>query len=188
MRIFRGRTEPCKDGLGGVKRVYLFKYSQEVARQARGQRGVSLTSYPPTLVYAYNVQASSFSENRAQDLGDWSQSFSATLTKQTLSDTIEIETLIGIELGLIIEGWDGLFRLVGAENGCRIESATAATGGAKNDLNGYTISIEANERYKSLLFTDLVAAGFSIATENNYLLSELLEILTDGVGNRLTYA
>ena len=188
MRIFRGRNEPCKDGLGGVRKVYLFRYEQEVARQARGQRGISLTSYPRTLVYPYNVQAASFSENRSQDLGDWSQSFSATLTKQTLSDTIEIETLIGIELGLIIEGWDGLFRLVGAENGCRIESSTAATGGAKNDLNGYTISIEASERYKSLLFTDLNAVGFSIDGEGDYLLSELLEILTDGAGNRLTYA
>lgn len=187
MKIYRGRTEPCKDNLGGISKVYLFNYCYTNADQATGKRGVSLTSYPATIVFEFEVRDAAFNENRAEELGDWSQSLDFTIFKQSATDALDIELLMDNELGVIIKGRDGIFRLLGAENGMRLETAAASTGGGHSDLNGYRLSFVGSERFKAPLFTDLNGVGFGIDSGENYLLSEIFEILTDGTDS-LIYA
>lgn len=39
--------------------------------------------------------------------------------------------------GVIVEDYNGLFRLMGVYNGCEIESINLIIGGVKVDFNGY---------------------------------------------------
>lgn len=188
MKISRGRTEPCKVGLGGIQSVLLFKYDPINAQQRVGKRGVSLTSYPETLVYEYEVQDGQFNENFNEGLGGWSQSLSFSLIKQTVEDAFELDRLARLEIGVIVLENNGTYRLIGAENGCFIDNNTANSGGGKSDFNGYKLSVTGNERYKSPQITDFENSGFVLLGNNNYLLSELFEILTDENNNRLIYA
>jgi len=161
MRISRGRLEPCNDNFGGIKSIFIFSYLPTVADQLRGRYGVSLISYPSTRVYKYEVLNASFTENRGEQLGEWSQSLSATLPIQSVADAVELEKLIGIELGVIILNRDGRYRLMGAFNGCNVSQYSTESGGGGSDLNGYTISIEASERYKSPEVLNFDASGFA---------------------------
>ena len=160
MRISRGRLEPCNDNFGGIKSIFLFSYSPTVADQLTGRYGVSLISYPITTIYKYEVLNASFTENRGEQLGEWSQSLSATLPIQSVADAVELEKLIGIEIGVIILNRDGRYRLMGAFNGCNVSQYSTESGGGGSDLNGYTISIEASERYKSPEILNFDASGF----------------------------
>ena len=161
MRIFRGRLEPCKDNLGGIKEVYLFSYDYDKAKLATGKRGVSITSYPSTIIFKYDVKDGNFTENRSDELGDWSQDLSFTLHNQNALDSFEIEKLMRLELGVIILEWSGVYRLIGAENGCNIDSSKVSSGGGHADFNGYNIAISGKERYKSPQIVDFANSGFT---------------------------
>jgi hypothetical protein len=184
MKIYRGRKEPCKDNFGGVKAVFLFNYSPTVADQQTGRYGLSVLSYPLTQVYRYEVRNGTFSEDRGQDLGEWSQTFSGTLPIQSVEDTNELQKLSGIEIGLITLGYNGQYRLMGAFNGCRLTNVATSSGGGASDLNGYNITVTAKERYKSPEILNFAASGFF---EGNFLVNELYEILTNENGGGLTY-
>jgi hypothetical protein len=160
MKISRGRKEPFKDNFGGVKAVFLFNYSPTVAEQQTGRYGLSVISYPLTQVYRYEVRNGTFSEDRGQELGEWSQTFSGTLPIQSVEDANELRKLSGIEIGLITLGYNGQYRLMGAFNGCRLTNAATSSGGGASDLNGYNITVTAKERHKSPEILDFANSGF----------------------------
>ena len=62
-----------------------------------------------------------------------------------------------------------------------------ANGSGSSDFNGYQLEISGSERFKAPLFDGLRGVGFEFLGERNYLLNEFFEILTDGLGNRLTH-
>lgn len=166
MRMFRGRLEPCKDNLGGIKEIYLFSYDYDKAKLAIGKRGVSITSYPSTLIFKYYIKDGNFTENRSDELGDWSQDLSFTLPNQNALDSFEIQKLMKLELGVIILERSGVYRLIGAENGCNIDSSKVTSGGGHADFNGYNIAISGKERYKSPQIVDFANSGF---TDNEFV-------------------
>ena len=45
--LIKGRKEPlCRDSVGGIKNVYLFKYIPYAYNLIQGVRGVEITSFP----------------------------------------------------------------------------------------------------------------------------------------------
>ena len=46
---------------------------------------------------------------------------------------------------VIVQTFDDKFLMVGAENGADVTGGTAVTGTAMGDLNGYTLTLTANE-------------------------------------------
>jgi len=188
-QIDRGRTEPCKDTLGGVRNVYLWSWQQYNLTQIQGVRGVSLESYPLTIVYKFETLANGndLSESLIDNNG-YEQKVNLILKKIELESSFDLDRFQDIRLGVIVEDYNGLFRLMGAFNGVDLLNLTVSIGNGNADFNGYQLELEARERFKSPLFTNLEDAGFVLATDNDYLLSELFEILTDGDNNRLIYA
>ena len=71
---------------------------------------------------------------------------------------------------IIIEDYNGKFRIAGGQNGCEV-SVNTSTGGAMGDLNGYNITFEGKEVLPSLFVLSTlvgvgVTAGFDVQTTN----------------------
>jgi hypothetical protein len=188
--ITNSRSEPCKDILGGIKNVYLWKWANVPFWQIQGVKGVDLTSYPTTNVFKFETiaDANDYNEGLQED-NAYEQTLNVTLKREDLDTNIHLARYQNIVLGVIVEDYNGFFRLMGAYNGCEIESINLTTGGGKADFNGYQLEIKASERFKAPLFTDLEGVGFIIDSETFYLLDDNTgAILTDENTNRLIYA
>ena len=60
---------------------------------------------------------------------------------------------------ILIEDYNGNFRLAGLQNGVEV-SVSTATGGAMGDLNGYNLSFEGKEKEPSYFVSSaIVGAG-----------------------------
>ena len=187
-QITRGRNGACKDTLGGIKNVYMWSWVQYPFFQIRGVKSGVLTSYPSTVVYQFETVANTNGyEESLIEYNAYSQSLRVNLKSVDLETTVDLEDYQNIRLGVIIEDYNGLFRLMGAYNGCDMESLNVVYGSGSSDFNGYQLEISGSERFKAPLFTDLLTVGFGIDSGNNYLLTELFEILTDEIGNRLIH-
>ena len=187
--VTRGRLEPCKNTFSGVKNVYLWKWQPYNLSQIKGFRGVSLTDYPNTVVFKYPTlsDANTYEESLGED-NAYDQSLSVTLKKIDLESNQDLSNYQNLVLGVVIEDYNGLFRLMGAFNGVDLIDLNVGVGSGRADFNGYKLKLEAKERFKAPLFTSLAAVGFiDGSTGTNFLLSDLLEILTDESSNKLIY-
>ena len=163
--LTKGRTElSCYDVIGGIKRVFLFKYEDYAYNQIVGTKGVELTSFPATTIYQFEIATGNFVESIQQTpMGQsYAQSLSFTFTKRDLATTSLIDTLNNIELRYIVEFNDGVYRIGGLYNGARLSAASANTGGRKGDFNGYNLTITSTELYSAAVIENLEDVGFTI--------------------------
>lgn len=176
--LTKGRTDlACKDVIGGVKNVYLFKYEDLAYTQIVGTRGVNIQTFPTTDIYKFEVKGGSFDQQIQNDANGVSylQTLSFTLWKQNLETTVELDTATKIDLRYIVEFYDGRYQMGGVYNGARLEF-NAVTGGAKTDLNGYNVTITSTEEWKAPLLKDLddfnIIPAYLLMENGGFLLLE----------------
>lgn len=185
--ISRGRTEPCKDTLGGIKNVYLWRFVKPSFLDVNVNEGSQLISYPNTIIYKFETvaDANSYEESLIED-NAYEQSLNIVLKVVSSDSNVNVTKLQRNLLGVIIEDYNGLYRIMGLRNGCDVDSINVSTGGAKSDYNGYKLEISAQEEYKAPFLSDL--SNFYINSGNGYLLDEIFNPLTDELQNRLVNA
>lgn len=181
--LTRGRTElACRDNIGGVRRIFLAKFANYTFKQIGGTRGVEVTSFPTTTFYQYECENASYSESISNNADgvSFNQTLQFTLTKSDLITTNELDRAQKIDLYAVAELNDGTQRILGLFNGARINNYTIESGGAKSDLNGYNVTIQATEEYAAAFFdTSLVGENFLLLEDSfNYLLEtgDLIEL------------
>jgi len=159
-----GRTNPCNDNVGGVKRVYLFKYEDYANTSILGLKGSTLTSFPATDIYSYECVNANFNEDIINDENGISvdQTLTFTLRKQNLLTTQRIEPITNIDVRYIVEFNNGKFRIGGLFKGANIQELKLVSGGRKEDLNGYQITIKSTEEYQAAFIDNLSSAGFTV--------------------------
>ena len=174
--LLKGRKNPCNDNIGGVKRVYLFKYADYLYNEIVGTKGVELTDFPTTTIYPFECVNATFDENINNDADGVSidQTLSFTLLNQDLLTTNQLHDLTKIDLRYIVEYNNGNYRIGGLFNGANITELKAVSGGSKNSLNGYQISIKSEEEYLAA-FLDI--SLFTI--HGPLLLEDLLPLLLE---------
>lgn len=179
--LTRGRTEPCRDNIGGVKFVYLFPFVDYSYNQIEGTRGVEITSFPETTLYKYEVVNGNFSETITNDENgiSYAQNLSFTLFKQNLATTTELDLMTNIDLRYMVEFNDGSLKMGGVYNGARLDTYTIDSGGSKNSLNGYNLTFSSDEQYASPFVIDIgVFNGYLLLeTSFNYLLEDSNKII-----------
>ena len=174
--IFKGRTEPCLDNIGGLKNLYLYSFIN-YRKYEISEDGTTLLKFPDTDIYKYELRAdgNSFSStfNVAPEGNSYSHSANFVL-KGLRSDAVEIYGLLNKKIGIIVETRLGHFQIMGLYNGCKVTSVKGTTGGGRNSLNGYNISVEAKEINQPFFIENLEDAGFEIIdpTQKDYLLQE----------------
>jgi hypothetical protein len=155
--ITKGRLEPCKDSVGGLKAVYFVNYDAAIAADATITAG-EITAFDTTLsLYKYDLKGAnnSFDETNenSRDNGTsfWTQTGTLVLKKQDLATQSELKLLAYGRPLVVVEYYakdandKNIFRMAGFENGCEV-SVNTASGAAMGDLNGYNITFTGTER------------------------------------------
>lgn len=146
--LTRGRKEPCKDVVGGIKAVYFTDF---------GDLGtITLTDDEITnmsgtfTAYKYEVKGnSSFEQNitssRENGTTFFEQTLNLTLHKLSKEDNKELKLIAYGRPHVAVEDYNGNVFLMGREHGADVSGGTIVTGAAMGDLSGYTLTLSAME-------------------------------------------
>ena len=169
--LTRGRKEPCKDVVGGIKAVYFTDF---------GDLGtITLTDDEITdmsgtfTAYKYEVKGnSSFEQNitssRENGTTFFEQTLNLTLHKLSKEDNKELKLIAYGRPHVAVEDYNGNVFLMGRQHGADVSGGTIVTGAAMGDLSGYTLTLSAMETLPANFVASPTAAdpyaGMSSAT------------------------
>lgn len=140
--ITAGRLKACKDGIGGTKKVYLFNYLEDAFTVAAG---VATAVNPLLVAYEFEIEGDGniFAQNKPSDRNTGTSINTQTLTfilkKMDAATSANINLLTAGYPMAVVESRAGEYLAVGLDDGIDFTS-DATTGGAKADLNGYTLT------------------------------------------------
>lgn len=148
--ITLGRLEPCKDSVGGLKAIYFINYDATFYSLATFTNEEITALASAVATFKYDLKgANSYDEtnenSRENGTSFWTQTGTIVLKKQDLVTQKEMKLLAAGRPQIIIEDYNGNFRLAGAEHGCEVAISTAS-GAAMGDLNGYNITFTGTEK------------------------------------------
>tara|TARA_R110002012_G_scaffold92481_1_gene224572 strand:+ start:601 stop:1197 length:597 start_codon:yes stop_codon:yes gene_type:complete len=159
--ITRGRLIDCKDGIGGLKAIYICKAYNNNIEQVATIANTEMTDAgfdtwsaqvgSKTIVFKYPLvqNLSSLTVNINSDNANgttfFEQTLSVTLQKIDHDMTNELRLMAYSRSQIFVQNsLDNVF-LLGINNGCHVTGGTVVTGVTKGDLNGYTIEWAAQE-------------------------------------------
>ena len=165
-----GRKEACKENVGGLKAVYFVNYDPTLFSGATLTAGeiTGLNSSTDAFKYELKADGNTYEEANENSRDNGTSFFTQTgtliLKVQDSATQAELTLLSYGRPHVIIEDYNGKFRLAGAENGCEV-SVSTTSGGAMGDLNGYNLSFEGKERGMATFIDSAVigdASGFAV--------------------------
>lgn len=173
MEIISGYGGKCKDGLGGVKKVWLMPYVKYRYNEIITD-DVNLLSFPETIIYEFkSLQNPVFSETMEfTDGGDfYNQTISLVFAKK---EAKKLRYLKNIEFRIIIQDNNNVYHIFGLRTGLSFTGMNYTTGSVKTDLNGVKIDFTAKDEEGSFFIENLSDAGFfdNGTEETFYLLFE----------------
>ena len=176
--ITSGRTEPCKDSVGGINAVYFVNFGDitSITYDSTDVDVIDAVAGSPS-AYKYEVRGNStYTENiqssRENGTTAFEQVLELTLKKLTKEDHNTIKLLSFGRPNILIEDNNGNVFLAGAEYGADVTGCTVVTGGAMADMSGYTLSFTGMEKAPANFINvavvgntaveNITAAGFTI--------------------------
>tara|TARA_R110000765_G_scaffold349988_1_gene440064 strand:+ start:1149 stop:2021 length:873 start_codon:yes stop_codon:yes gene_type:complete len=149
-----GRNE-TNNRLGGIDKLYLFAY-EKYSKSLNLVSGQEVVTFPETTAYQYDGENMSFTESTSLKDGGvvWTQKLNFTITKS--SSNSEVFKLVRQDYSAIILDRNGDYRFIGMRNGGEV-SVNATSGTNKNEMNGYSISLEAKEDNQAYYIPDFEA-------------------------------
>jgi hypothetical protein len=162
--LTKGRLKGCKNGMGGVKRVWFVNDSQltldRLTVNGLNSNIITDVSVDPTPINAYqydlranaglNQTANVSKENGTTFFG---QELTLTLHDINAQSNNEFKLLAYGTYKVIVELNTGVYMLIGLTRGADMTEGSIASGTAEGDLNGYTMKFMANE-YEPAYFLD----------------------------------
>ena len=146
--LTRGRKEPCKDVVGGLKAVYFTDFGD---LGTVTQTADEITDMTGTFTaYKYEVKGNSSFEqtitsSRENGTTFFEQTLNLTLHKLTKEDHAEIKLLAYGRPHVAVEDYNGNVFVMGLQHGADVSGGTIVTGAAMGDLSGYTITLTGQE-------------------------------------------
>jgi hypothetical protein len=158
--ITLGRSEPCKDSLGGLKNVYFI--NQDL--QSGNIVFYDPSGTPPFVntdevyyvnfvnsIYKYelksneNVYDQEIVSSRENGTTFFRQTLTIKLKKQDIATHNAVKTLAYAKPRILVENNDGQFFLVGLLRGCDLTAGSINNGGDLGGFNGYSLTFQAEE-------------------------------------------
>ena len=172
--IAYGRIESCKSNVGGLRTMYVANFDADL------YDGLTITDEEITAiaavtdVFKYELRGTNntFEESNenSRDNGTsfWTQTANIVVKKQDKLSQQQLKLMSYGRPHIILEDYNGNFRILGTQNGCEV-SVSSATGGDMGDLNGYTLAIEGREKSMAYFVDSSLIevgslAGFDIQT------------------------
>jgi len=184
--ITQGRNRSCKDVVGGINKIYLFKYVNYLRSEIVLNNNV-LVSYPETTIYPFEVDNQpSISQTQTEENG--SKYFDLKIDFELVKENgFNYESFLNFNFNIIAQDRNGNFRFLGNRNGLECNNIQYTTGSSKSDFNGVKLSFEGKEEKEAWYINNLSSAGFIIAGEdtNEYLLQENNDFLLQEDGFKI---
>ena len=149
--ISLGRLEPCKDSVGGLKAIYFINYDSSyyvrktlTADEELRDLGSDFNLYKYDLRGANNVDETN-EISKENGTSFWTAAGTIALKKQDAVTRKQLKLLSYGRPIVVTEGYDGVYKLYGLENGCDV-AVNTVSGAAMGDFNGYNLTIAAQEK------------------------------------------
>lgn len=141
--ITASRLRACKNSIGGLGKLYLFNYVENPFTVLNGV----VTAINPLLTQVYEYAINGDGNNVAESLVS-DRNTGTSLNTQTSTIVLKkIDATSSAQLNLLAYGFpmavvkdrNGIFHAIGIDDGIDFTIAQT-TGGAKGELNGYTLT------------------------------------------------
>ena len=146
--LTKGRKEPCKDVVGGLKAVYFTDFGDYGTVT---QTDDEITDMAGTFTaFEYELKGNSSFEqtitsSRENGTTFFEQTLNLTLKKLSKEDNKELKLLAYGRPHVAVEDYNGNVFVMGLEHGAEVTGGTISTGAAMGDLSGYTLTLSAQE-------------------------------------------
>ena len=147
--LTKGRIEPCKDVVGGIKEVYFIDYGDIAISYDLTDTDV-IDDLGAVTAYKYELKGNSSFEqtitsSRENGTTFFEQTLNLTLKKLSKEDHKELKLMSYGRPHIVVADYNGNAFLMGAEHGAEVTGGTISTGAAMGDLSGYTLTLSASE-------------------------------------------
>lgn len=168
--ITQGRERKCKTSIGGVKNAYLAPYKKAL-RSEITYDGVSLTEFPQTFVYKFELIAGDvFNQDQNDSDGGkfFNQAVDITFNKISAFDNLQFQKLLRKDYFIVIEDNNGNYFLMGFRNGLTADNLEVSTSQQyKVKFSG--MEIEFAPFCEELIGTDIIIIdGYNKVFQDNY--------------------
>jgi len=188
--LTRGRKEPCKDVVGGLKNVYFVDFGDLGTVTKTDDEITNLTgdSSNDLTAYKYELKGNSSFEqtvtaSRENGTVFYEQTLNLTLKKLTKEDNKELKLLAYGRPHVAVEDYNGNVFMMGLEHGADVSGGTIVTGAGMGDLSGYTLTLSAQEREPAnFMNSDTVDADYPFSVTDFAGLSGTITI-TEGTNS-----
>ena len=148
--LTKGRIEPCKDVVGGIKNVYFIDFGDITITYDSINTDV-VDDLGAVTAYKYELKGNSSFEqtvNASRENGTvfYEQTLNLTLKKLSVADNKELKLLAYGRPHVVVQDYNGNAFLMGAINGADVSGGTIVTGAAMGDLSGYTLTFTGQEK------------------------------------------
>jgi len=146
-----GRILQCKDKIGGIKTVFLGLHS-DFTTGITTNAGEEIDVLPGVTIYRYELSQAvgDFIETITSSVENgtvfWNQVVNISLMQLTAADREELLNVAQSRLCVFVLDNNDNIWLIGQYDSAELTAGTAATGKAKGDANGYTLTFSANEK------------------------------------------
>lgn len=166
--LTKGRTEPCKDVVGGITAVYFADFDTlgAITYDLTDTDVIDGFGGTPTW-FKYEVKGNSSFEqtiNSSRENGTTfvEQTLNLTFKKLSKQTHNEIKLLAYARPHVVVEDNNGNMFLMGLEYGAEVSGGTIVTGAAMGDLSGYTLTLTGQEKIPA----NFVDAAISASATN----------------------
>lgn len=146
-----GRKEPCRDAVGGLKTLYLMDFLEDAFTIVAGEATAIDAAVTSGDIYQYDLLAdgntfveSGGAPDESTGTSTYTQTGTAVLKKQDKDTANEINILAKARPIAVWKFRDGSYKIQGISDGT-VVSVETASGGAKGDFNGYTLTLTSTE-------------------------------------------
>ena len=169
--ISLGRTEKCKDSIGGLRAVYFVNWEDATSYTYDVTNTDAITAVAGTpIAFKYELKGTSSFEqtitsSRENGTTFFEQKVSLTLKKLSVVDHKQIKLLSYGRPQVIVEDNNGNLFYAGLTKGMEVTGGTIVTGAAMGDMSGYTLELSGSEPVPAnYITTTLTLAGFTVTS------------------------
>lgn len=162
-----GRTEPCRDAIGGLKAIYLYDFFDDSFTIVSGEAtamDIALTeNYKYELLADGNTLVETFTADANNGTSIYEQVLTVALKKQDKVTAQEIALILKGRPAAVVQFRDGSYKIVGISDGT-VGTGSVESGGAKGDFNGYNLVLTATEVQPAPTLDEATVTAFLAVT------------------------
>jgi len=149
--IIEGITLDCRQGAGGVKKIYLTEFANvsTITSSSGSVSAITMVSGKKFWTIELELEDAQFDENATVSIENGTTFYEQTLVfsvyKMTAKNRNIVRLLTQNRLMVIVQDADDVYHLAGETRALHLTASATSTGKAMGDKNGYSITLTGKE-------------------------------------------